>query len=101
MLVAATYQAGVSVTLTFNQAIDLSAFNGEAVVVEDGPGYVTYIGSGGVTPIGSTGVRLGLVAFEEGAGSVVTLNAPATTGLTAVNGGGTWAGVMNVLLPFP
>ena len=102
MLIAATYQEGESVTLTFNQAMDISAFDGEQVFLDDSTYTLrSYTATGGATLLSPTTMRAMLVDFENSQSQAVVLDAPATTGITAVNGGGTWAGVNNLYLPFP
>ena len=101
-LVAATYQEGASVTLTFNQAIDISAFNGDAVFLDDTTYTLRqYIAVGGASLLSPTTMRAMLVDFEQSQSQAVTLTAPASTGIVAVNGDGTWSGVSNLYLPFP
>ena len=99
-LLAATYQSGAWIELSFSYAIDISELDGAAIFVEDGPGGVLWIAIGSATQTGSTSVRIGLVEFESASGSAITLTAPATTGIRVYGGSGTWAGVTNVALPF-
>ena len=101
VLVAASYQPGDSVTLEFDRAIDVSAFLGEQVHVND----PVTLGSlwaalGAATLLDAVTLRVGLEEIDAATGSVVTLTAPATTGIRSVVGALPWAGVSGVELPF-
>lgn len=91
-----------SLILTFDRAIDMAGYDGSAVIVNDGS-YVgmVYSATGPVTMLSPTSVNIELVAISEDYGPGVTLNAPATTGIVAVDDGGTWGGATAVELPFP
>ena len=100
-LVAATYIDNAFLDLTFDQAIDISAFDGDGVFVDDAvDALLTFIASGGATLVSTTIVRVELVEFENATGTGVTLTAPNDTGIVAVNGGATWTGCSALALPF-
>ena len=103
-LVAAAYQRGEWLEMAFDYAIDIGAYDGQAVFVNDADdtGNV-YVAAGAATLISPTSVRVGLIEFESAGGSGITLTAPATTGIVAAGGGPGapgWAGVTNLELPF-
>jgi hypothetical protein len=103
-LVAAdlTQEDPESLILTFDRAIDMAGYDGSAVIVNDGS-YVgmVYSATGPVTVLSPTSVSIELVEVSEEYGPGVTLNAPATSGIVAVDDGGTWGGATDVELPFP
>ncbi len=103
MLVAAEYQEGVWVRLTFDRPIDISAMNGSAITVDDGPLSGTlWVGlefSG--TLIGQATVQIELDPYDPSSSAQTLLNGAAGNGIVASEGGGTWGGVTNVALPFP
>jgi hypothetical protein len=101
-LVAATYDPDTSVDLTFDRPIDVGAFDGAAVVVEDGEIVgAKYDGQGGATLLNPTTVRISLLEVGPPDGPPVTLSASAANGIVAADDGGAWAGVTGLVLPFP
>jgi hypothetical protein len=102
-LVQASYQSAVpSIRLKFDRAVDASGLVGTQVVVADGPvNGLRYDAQGDVTVIDPRTIEIGLVDIESYAGPDVRLTASAGTGIAAVDDGGTWPGVTNLLLPFP
>jgi hypothetical protein len=102
VLISASYDENVPMlTLTFDRAIDASAFVAAQVVVNDGSfdnGVYGGVGPAIVDSPTTIGVALEFLASTPPA--PVTLNATALTGLRAVDDGGTWAGVSDVGLPF-
>jgi hypothetical protein len=101
-LVAATYESGTAVVLTFDRAVDVAAFVGAAITFDDAldTGLV-YDGQGGATLVDPLTVRVLLQSVGGSSGSVDVLNATASSGIVAVDDGGTWAGVIDLELPFP
>ncbi len=103
MLIAAEYQEGVWVRLTFDRPIDISAMNGSAITVDDGPlSGSLWVGlefSG--TLIGPVTVQIELGPYDPSSSVETLLNGAAGNGIVASEGGGTWGGVTNVALPFP
>ena len=89
-------------TLAFDRAVDLSAFDGSQVIVNDGAlvGKV-YAATGPVTMLSPTTVAIVLVDVSEDYEPGVTLTASAATGIVAVDDGGAWDGVTDLALPFP
>jgi hypothetical protein len=100
-LVAATYEGGAYVELTFDRAVDIAALDASAVVVSDGD--VTgfqYAGTAESFLVGPTVLRVMLAAVEEGAEPGVTMTAGAGNGVVASGDGAAWAGVSALELPF-
>lgn len=100
-LVSATYQSAVSVTLTFNQPIDISGLAGAQFTVVDGPAAKVYFGTGGSTLVSPGVVRINLLQIAPSGGPNVQLTASGTNGIVAVNGGQEWTGTGGIVLPFP
>jgi hypothetical protein len=97
-LVMATYDDGETVTLYFNEPIDVSQLDGEQIMVEDG----TYAGSsftaiGPVQLLNPTTVRLGLVVFETSTSTDVLLDAQPSCGIRNQQGVA-WAGVYDYVI---
>jgi hypothetical protein len=102
-LVAATYDIETeSVTLAFDRAVDASAYDPAAITVQDGV-YAggLFVGSGPASVINPTTIQVFLEQIGSPTVSDVELSATALTGIVATDDGGTWAGVTNVVLPFP
>ena len=98
------YDVGTSVRLTFDRAIDISAFNGASVVVDDqADSGNQYQGTGGAILAGPNAVDIFLVDPTPASGAGTTLTASADNGIVAAAPpvGGTWAGVTGLTLPYP
>jgi hypothetical protein len=103
-LVSATYTAGATpeLVLTFSRAIDVSAIDGWAIAVNDGAiAGELLVATGGATMEGPAAVRLGLEAIASASGPTTVLIAEANNGIVAAGDGASWAGVTDLLLPFP
>jgi hypothetical protein len=101
-LVAATYEAGLTLTLTFDRAVDVSAFDGAAVIVDDAlETGLRYDGTGGAALAGPASIVVTLVALGDPTGTAVTLDASAANGIVAADDGGVWEGAAGLSLPFP
>jgi hypothetical protein len=103
VLVGAVYDANAPrVTLTFDRPIDISACDESAIGVDDGVQSGTQLqGQGGASLSGDRSVEIDLVVVGPWSGPDVRLDAGAATGIVAVDNGGTWPGVTDLLLPFP
>jgi hypothetical protein len=103
MLVAASFDTvGVTALLTFDRAVDASGFVADQVTVIDGVTNASkYGGVGAATVISPTTIRVALDWIDDGPLGAVTLTATGLTGIVAVDDGGTWAGVTDLVLPFP
>ena len=101
-LVAATYEEVVSVSLTFDRAIDIGALAGGQITVDDGAvAGILYAATGVATLTDPQTVRIELSEIGLSSGPGTQLNASAASGIVAVDDGGTWGGVADLELPFP
>ena len=101
VLVAATYDPGLSVTLTFDRPIDVSGFNGTFVVVRDGVNAQLFDASGGAVLTSPNVAELTLVLVEGDSSVGVTMTVAPENGIVAVDDGGAWGAVSDLSLPFP
>ncbi len=102
-LVSAVYEEATWVRLTFDRPIDISAMNGSAITVDDGPLSGTlWVGlevSG--TLIGPATVQIELEPYDPSSSAQTLLNGAAGNGIVAVGDAAGWPGVSDVELPFP
>ena len=99
-LVSATYVGGTSVTLTFNQAIDVGALAPDSFGVIDGEFFEqTYVGTSVLSSTADS-VTIELLSIDPTSPGHVVLNADAANGIVATNGGEAWDGVSGLVLPF-
>ena len=102
VLVSAIYDENEPVLfLTFDRAVDASGFVAGQVIVNDGSfdsGVYGGVGPAGI--LSPTQISVALELLEAAPPGPVMLSATASTGLVAVDDGGTWAGVSDVGLPF-
>src|SRR4051812_30058406 len=90
------------VRLGFDRAIDIAALDPTQVVVDDDDFTGNRLaGVAGATLVNPTTVQVPLDRISSASESNVHLIASATSGIVAVNDGGTWAGASDVALPFP
>ncbi len=101
VLVAAVYSAAPSITLSFNQPIDIAQLVEGVIEVTDGALGLLWINSPPAVLVDPQTVRMNLVDDKEFVGTGVHLTAPGNTGIVASEGGGAWGGVMDLALPFP
>lgn len=101
-LVAATYTStGPQVTLTFDRAINIDNLGPSQLLVSDAPDTgQDLVGSSILSQPNAQSVSIGLTPIGPASGPLL-LQATDNTGIVAVNDGGTWAGVMDLPLPFP
>ncbi len=102
VLQAAVYDpVGLTLTLTFDRAINISSMISAAIVVNDP---VTnnrqYIPAGSSVMLTPAEVRFGLFFVGNASGSVTTLNAVSSNGIVALTDPGKWAGVSALALPY-
>jgi hypothetical protein len=100
-LVAATYSTGAWVRLTFDRAVNIGAIHVAAITVNDDDSDEFYIGSGTATLFAANIVQVPLVILHGSTGPGTQLTATSASGIVAGDDGGTWAGVVNLALPFP
>lgn len=102
VLVSANYDETVPVlSLIFDRAIDASGFVASQVIVTDGSILMgVYGGVGPAMLEGPTRIDVALERLSDTPLAPTTLTASALTGLTAVDDGGTWAGVSELELPY-
>ena len=100
-LIAAEYDTGTTIELTFDRAVDIAGIVVGDVSVNEGPESIRYVGSGAATLVTPTKVVIGLVEDGGQGAPFITLTAGAGNGIVAVDDGGAWAGVTNLVLPFP
>ena len=92
---------GGTLTLAFDRAIDLSAFDPSQVTVQDpaGTGWA-YAGTGVVDTPDPQTVVVEMGQTTEAAGTLETMSATGATGIVAVDDGAPWGGVSNLELPY-
>jgi hypothetical protein len=100
-LVAAAYDPGAAVELTFDRAIDVDAMDVSAVTVWDGPAGFQYGGADVPALVSPDTVRVAVVGVAEWTGTGVTMTVTAASGIVSAVGGLTWAGVSGLSLPWP
>jgi hypothetical protein len=102
-LTEAFYDAGaLTITLSFDRAIDVAGIDGSQVGVNDPESnHHRYAATGTVELVSPASVQIGLSAVGSSTGTDLVLNASAITGIVATDDGGTWAGAMDLELPFP
>ena len=92
----------VTVTLTFDRAIDIAGIVvGGDIIVNDAAVTGNLYEAYGATLAAPNSVSVNLQVVGEPTGALTTLTASAATGIVAVDDGGTWAGTTNTELPFP
>ena len=100
-LVGAEYDSGTwSVTLVFDRAVSIAAFDGAQIVVADADNGWLLQGAWASLDNPVT-VQVGLDQVGSAEGSGVLLDAGASSGIVAVDDASAWAGVENLQLPFP
>ena len=100
MLVAATFD-GTALTLTFDQAIDVSAFAPGSVFVYDGPGSVEWGGTAVFEQPGPDSLAVTMSEDGEFVGADVSLTVTGGAVIVADDDDEPWAGVTGLALPFP
>jgi hypothetical protein len=91
----------VTVTLTFDRAIDIAGLVGGDIIVNDAD--ITgnlYEATGAATVLSPATVRIELNGVGESTGTGVRLSAGAGNGIVAVDDGAMWGGVSDLELPF-
>lgn len=90
------------VQLGFDRAISIAGLNGAQITVVDGAlESVTYRATGSASLVNPTTVRINLVSIGPSEGPDVVMTATGATGIVAMDDAGTWAGVSDLVLPYP
>lgn len=86
----------------FDRAIDVSAIDVGQITVNypSGPGF-EYVGEEVTGAPDPETFELAMTELGSATGSQDVLNATGATGIVAVDDGGTWPGVTELLLPYP
>jgi hypothetical protein len=102
-LVAAAYDPDEqTATLQFDRAVDIAAFDGTQITINDGEEMTqTFNGGGGASLLDPLTVRISLAVIGDSVGAGVTMTASAMSGIVASDDGGTWEGATGLGLPFP
>ena len=100
-LVAASYSEAELVRLTFDRAIDFSDIDLSSITVRDGQmdGHL-FVGIE-ASAVGANGVDIILQAVEPFTDDYVARYATAENGIVAAVDGSEWAGVHELVLPWP
>ena len=100
ILTAADWEPGVSITLTFDRAIDVSAMDGSQIQVVDGTGTgFLYAATGEAEMVTPTTIVIGLNVLEDSFDTGPRLNASASNGIVASDDEAAWAGIENAPIP--
>lgn len=100
-LVAGSFDpAGRYLSLTFDRAIAIAGIHTTQITLDDGSTRNQYQGDSAGASVSGATLSLLMDITGSSPSGLVLLFAPATTGIAAVNDGGTWAGVDNFVLPF-
>ena len=102
VLVSAAYdEVGATLALTFDRAVDASGLDAAQLIVLDGTFNATKFGGiGPASVLSPTSISVALEWVDDAPLGPVMLDASALTGIVAVDDGGTWAGVMELGLPY-
>ena len=100
-LVAASYTPGTqTLRLEFDRAIDSSGLVGNQVLVDDSSTGVEYEATGAVTVVDAATIEVVMAEVQAMSIPATVLHASAGNGVVAADGGGAWAGVSALALPF-
>jgi hypothetical protein len=91
----------VFVRLRFDRAIDVAALDASQVTVDDEPGAGWAYAGTGVSSLPDPQSVIVALAITVPASGDTRLNATGATGIVAADDGGTWAGVVDLGLPYP
>jgi hypothetical protein len=104
MLIGANFSPVTTILrLTFNKPVNVDDIFPGNLQVNDGvsPGGIQWEGQGPVTQPTPSVVEVGMFEIQAQAYPDTRLNAAEPTGIVAVEGAEAWAGVADLLLPFP
>jgi hypothetical protein len=100
---SAVYDAGnVTLTLTFDRAIDVSAFDGSTITLDDGEFAARrFDGTGGSEQPTPQSLRVYLLDFGSSIKAGVHLTVTSENGIVAADDAMAWEGCSELELPFP
>jgi len=101
-LLSAVYDnVGLTLTLGFDRAIDISGYQQASIEVDDGT-YTSssYLCGRDAELVDAQTVEVSLDRMQDDTDPGVFLTAQSNTGIVAVDGSGEWAGVNELALPF-
>jgi hypothetical protein len=87
--------------LTFDRPVDIAAFSGPGIGARDGIINNQQYAGLSATLVGPATVEIMLTEVSPYFESEQTMSATPTTGIVAVDDGGTWEGCTDLPLPFP
>jgi hypothetical protein len=100
-LVSASFDpGGLHVFLTFDRAIDVAGLHADQIAVASGLTRNHYVGDPAGASVSGAMLTLLMDITSSSPAGLTLLFASATTGIVAVNDGGTWAGADTLVLPF-
>lgn len=101
-LVFASFDAGLAILrLGFDRPINISALAAGQLIVNDHDSDTQYGGQGAGVLIDPTTVDVEVFEIQAMGFPDTRLTTIGPTGIVAVDDGGTWPGVIDLLLPFP
>jgi hypothetical protein len=101
-LIEASFDAGGPwVQLRFNRPIDVGALIGNQIVVIDAPSGTQFEGTAAATLLDPATVQIDMSDIGPVSSPDTRLNASAASGIVGAGDGMPWAGIANLLLPFP
>jgi hypothetical protein len=102
MLVGASFSPVTTILrLSFNKPVDVEGIFPGNLQVNDGASDIQWEGQGPVTLVDPSTVEVGMFEIQAQAYPDTRLSAAEPTGIVAVEDGEPWAGVADLLLPFP
>jgi hypothetical protein len=100
VLVAAAYETGAYVDLTFDRPIGVAGFEPGVFSVHDAVADALFLGDGGNALLSPTTLRVTLGFDGIAGGDAITLSVGPDNGIVAVDDGTVWTGVSDLALPF-
>jgi hypothetical protein len=102
-LVSAQYQVDPDLVLlmVFDRAVDISAFNGAAIELDDGAVNGQVYSGASASAVDEVTVQVTLAAQGPESNPGIYLYGTGGSGIVAVDDGGTWVGVIGLALEIP
>ena len=101
VLVSCAFVPQVTITMRFDQPINVDNYDGNHIRVYDGDAGLWYSGTGLTQQLDEFTFQVELAVEDEWTGVGAHLDADSLTGIVGADSGNLWAGVENVTLPFP